>query len=583
MKLKPKFFLIFLFLSIIPVLIIIMVVYNQYTMLIQQEMDGVYERIFESAVNEANQSIADVKHALEVFAFYSDSEDSIIEDLKKYTSAHSFEYSDVFHSNNNLKFLCQNLIYSTENLNGIFIFTPSGQLLGYGNGIDIMPNYSPFTDSWYKNTVALEGKVYVNGISSKDFFIRAKPSISFSKALYDVYTHEFLGILFLDCSPDIFDMGKVNTLPDVVLLTIENDDGFILYSNVDTLAEPILNISQNRQVLRSGLDLDGLTLISAANQKLLYQEFEVTQKLIFILATIYVVLFLIISFLLSKYLTDPITYLSRKMADHKFHNYVTDEHYLNRTDEVGILYNEYNSMIEEQEKYIKSEYQNKLITLDSQMKSLEAQINSHFLYNTLESINSIAEIEGIESISTMSLALGNMFRYSIKAKSELVPVEEEISNVQDFVSIQSIRFSNRFHLNLSIPDEIYDYKVLKLILQPLVENALLHGLDRCTSGDTITISAERKENNLILGVHDNGIGMDTVQVALLEKNLAEQPHFKELGRRTTQSIGLKNISSRIELYYGQGYGMSITSRIGQGTTIYLKLPIIKPSTKESIQ
>lgn len=574
MKLRTKFFVIFTLLSIIPAVTIFATLFLHYLKHTEQQTAEVYQHIYDSAIDEANQSISEINHVLESMSFYTDGENSIIRDLKKYTKTGNYTSMDIYNSNNHLKFLIQSLIYSSDNLNGIFIFTPSGQTLGYGNNIDVKPRYLPFTSTWYTRTLELEGKTYINGITTKDFLIHAKPSISFSKALYDVYTHEFLGVLFVDCKPEIFDLSIVSTLPDKVLLTIKTDHNFILYSNVDSLSQNTAESASLMQPQSAELDMYNLTLTSAVNPRQLYHEFDIMKTLFSILCGLYILLFFIISFLLSRYLTNPIIHLSKQMANHKLNSYVTKEKYLNRSDEIGILFNEYNSMLDEQQRYIKNEYQNKLITLDSQMKSLEAQINSHFLYNTLESINSLAEIEGIESISTMSMALGNMFRYSIKAKSELVPVSEEIANVQDYVSIQSIRFSNKFQLKLQIPEEMYHCRVLKLIFQPLVENALLHGLDRCATGDTITITGSFQDNNLLFLIQDNGIGIEPSQVKKIESILAEPPHFKELGRRSTQSIGLKNVSSRIELYYGAGYGLSLSSEIGRGTTISIKLPYI---------
>ncbi len=575
MNLKQKFFITFIMVSIIPVLIIVVFVYQCYAALSRHQTTEVYERIYESAIHEANQSISEVKHVMESMAFYTDAENSIINDLKKYTKKESFTSRDVYESNNNLKLLIQNLIYSSDNLNGIFIFTPSGQTLGYGYNNDIHANYVPSEDLWYEKTLDLQGKIYVNGISVKDFLIYNKPSISFSKALYDVYSHEFLGILLIDCKPEVFDLSRINTLPESVLLTIEYEDGSILYSNVDSLSEPLPTIKNRMPVRKTTLDMSGLTLISSADMNQLYGESELTKRLILILSIIYVLLFSLISIVLSRYLTTPITYLSHQMANHTLNSYVTDEKYLNRSDEIGILYNEYNSMLEEQEKYIKKEYQNKLITLDSQMKSLEAQINSHFLYNTLESINSLAEIEGNEKISTMSMALGNMFRYSIKAKSELVTVSEEIANVMDYVSIQRIRFANRFQVKLLIPPDMYQCRILKLIFQPLVENAFIHGLNQCGAGDTISIIGSFEHDNLSFQVQDNGIGMSADQLSNINAMLSEPPRFKELGRRSSQNIGLKNISSRIELYYGAGYGLSVSSIPAEGTTVSLTLPHIQ--------
>lgn len=247
---------------------------------------------------------------------------------------------------------------------------------------------------------------------------------------------------------------------------------------------------------------------------------------------------------------------------------------MKRTDEIGTLYNEYANMLDELNASIKRDYQDKLNVLDAQMKSLEARINSHFLFNTLESINSMAEIDNNEKIATMSLALGNMFRYAIKTPSEIVLLEDEINHMNDYISIQSIRFSNKFTLTLDVPETLYHEKVLKLILQPLVENSFYHGLNYCTTGDNITVQAKKAENILYITVSDNGQGMTEDIMNDLQTKLSEEASFTELGHRNKQGIGLKNIHSRIELYYGKGYGLTIQSQSGNGTSITIRIPVL---------
>lgn len=579
MKLNSKFLIAFLLISIIPIVVITSFTYSRYTSLIHEQTTQVAESVFEKAVGSANASIDSINHIAEIFTFYSGSNNSIIDDLKRYGIRESgYTAYDIFKSNQNIKFLCQNLIYSNDYINGIFLFTPSGATLGYGygGGIDVQAGYEPFSDEWYRSTVALNGKTYIDGITTKSFLLNAKPSISFSRALFDIYTHKFLGVLFIDCSPKVFDMGKVNTLPDTALLSVENDaSGYILYSNADSLENSGRDGPKSMKVMKKKLDIDSLTLTTAVNYEKLYREFGLTRMLIVDIGVVCAIVFFIISLLLSAYLTKPIVYLSRKVADRNGHNIVTRESYLKRTDEIGVLCNEYNTMIDELNQHIKREYQNKLIVLDSQMKSLEAQINSHFLYNTLESINSIAEIEEVESISTMSLALGSMFRYSIKTKSELVPISDELHHVNDYVSIQKIRFDNKFDLKIEISREMYPLKVLKLILQPIVENALYHGLRYCNSGREIVLRGCTKGAVIFLEISDDGIGMTPEQLRKLRESLGEKPRFTELGQRSKQSIGLKNINSRIKLYYGEEYGLSVESEEHRGTRITMKLPVLQ--------
>lgn len=164
--------------------------------------------------------------------------------------------------------------------------------------------------------------------------------------------------------------------------------------------------------------------------------------------------------------------------------------------------------------------------------------------------------------------------YTLKTQSEIVTIQDELEHVQDYVSIQQIRFDNRFQLNVDISEELRNYKVLKLILQPLVENALYHGLNYCTIGDTITIRVYTKQALLFIDVHDNGQGIVSDTLEILQHTLSEEASFTELGHRNKQSIGLKNIHSRIELYYGKGYGLTVTSQSSKWTNIQIKLPIL---------
>ena len=252
----------------------------------------------------------------------------------------------------------------------------------------------------------------------------------------------------------------------------------------------------------------------------LAKELNITAVLIVIICAVCITGYIIFAYIISRYMVRPVEHLSHKMSSQSGHTLIQSTRYLNRTDEIGTLYNEYNAMVESLNAAVKQDYQDKLVLLDAQMKSLEARINSHFLFNTLEAINSIAELEDNETIATMSLALGNMFRYTLKTQSELVTVQDELGHVNDYVTIQRIRFDNRFHLDLDIPAEYLNNKVLKLILM-------------------------------------------------------EEASFTELGHRNKQSIGLKNIHSRIELYYGKGYGLTVTSRQNEWTNVQIRLPILK--------
>jgi two-component system sensor histidine kinase YesM len=446
--------------------------------------------------------------------------------------------------------------------------------LNYGNSGEIRSDYLPLNDEWYQQTVASKGKTYIYGPCAKDFLFGSSESISFCTALYDPYDREFLGVLFIDCSPEIFDLSSVNPLPEIAVLSVSNEDE-ILYTNQNLVPDNI-HSQDTSEILEYEvpLELDGLKLHASIDREQLYREFGITRITIIYLAVTFILISVLISVILSKSLTKPITFLSEQMLAGEEAFDISATPYFNYKNEIGTLYNSYQEMLDEKNMYIKNELENKLILLDSQMKSLESQVNAHFLYNTLESINSIATVQKVPSISTMALALGSMFRYSIKTKSELVLLSDELKHVQDYTSIQEIRFDHRFSVQTNISEDLMQLRVLKLILQPLVENALYHGLNYCKTGNLITISASLDNSNLCILVRDNGVGMNVEELEHQQKLLAEKPEFTELGQRREEGIGIKNIHTRIRLYYGKHYGLKLDSQLGNGTTVQILVPVI---------
>ncbi|MDO4622381.1 MAG: sensor histidine kinase [Eubacteriales bacterium] len=575
MKLRTRLFLIFSILAIIPLCILTFFSYNRYCQATTQRMDEITDRLFENAAVTANRTLNGIGETITQFNFYGANNDSLPYQLRSFSNSDQIpDIYDYYTVSKSFTSQCQTILYSNDTIYGIYFFTPSGYNFSYSNSVNgsLQPNYDPKTSQWYQETLTLDGSMYVSMVDAHDLFTGNKRSVFFACSIKDVYTHHFLGVLLIDCDPSIVDLSIVNTLPKMALLTISNkntDD--ILYTNYDETGD---FHSSNTKILRQDLDITPLQLTAVFDYESLFREYNVTAVLLILVAVICMIGFLILAYFSTRQLVYPIEHLSRKMASQKGHTLEQTGRFLNRSDEIGTLYNEYNAMIDSLNQAVKEDYQDKLITMDAQMKSLEARINSHFLFNTLEAINSMAEIDENEQIATMSLALGNMFRYTLKTKSELVSMEEELEHVRDYYSIQSIRFDNRFSLIVDIDHELRRKKILKLVLQPLVENALYHGLNYCTLGNEIRIRGSMDERNIYLDVWDNGRGMTSEVLDRLNTSLQEEASFTELGHRNKQSIGLKNIHSRIQLYYGKGYGLHITSCEGEWTNIRIHVPIL---------
>jgi two-component system sensor histidine kinase YesM len=232
-------------------------------------------------------------------------------------------------------------------------------------------------------------------------------------------------------------------------------------------------------------------------------------------------------------------------------------------DEVGILHRNFFVMIERINELIKENYEKQLLVKDTEFKALQSQINPHFLYNTLESINWLAKINKQQQISKMVESLGYLLRNAISLKDDVITVQEEIEMVEHYVTIQRFRFEERLDFHLSIHEDVKECVLPKLIVQPLVENAIHYALEMMIEPCMISVSAYKNGDLLHLLVEDNGIGMDEQQLESVRKG-----EIKTRGN----GIGLRNIDSRIKFVFGNQYGLQIDSKINKGTKVLIVIP-----------
>ncbi|MGE5612815.1 MAG: sensor histidine kinase [Bacillota bacterium] len=219
-------------------------------------------------------------------------------------------------------------------------------------------------------------------------------------------------------------------------------------------------------------------------------------------------------------------------------------------------------------------YSIRLSQKEAELNSLQNQINPHFLYNTLESIRGAALYHGIHDIASMSKALSLLFRYSINDRV-LVTVKEELQHLENYMSIQNFRYENKFELIYSIPPGMMNCKILKLTLQPLIENSIKHGLEMKLGKGTIKIDIMELDNNIKIQVSDNGLGMPPRKMEELNRSLASgkwQPGIFD--EHSGTGIGVVNVNSRIKLYFGEQYGLRFMD-VPVGTAVEIILPVVR--------
>lgn len=305
------------------------------------------------------------------------------------------------------------------------------------------------------------------------------------------------------------------------------------------------------------------------NQKIL------TRNLILI-----VLLMLTVTTLLSTLMTNSLTKSLEKLMKVMERIKNGDTHLrvsINQTDEIGELGETFNEMLDRMETLISHEYEIKLLLNRAEYKALQAQINPHFLYNTLDTMSSIADIQGCGQISGLCLSLSNIFRYSLDMKNPFSTVAKEIVHLKNYIYVMNVRFSDRISYNFEIDEAVLQDTLPRISIQPLVENALNHGIRNLNGEKKVNVTATAQGDNLIIIVEDNGVGMDA---SIINKVLQDNKiGLVEKGN----SIGINNINARLKMLYGEKYGVHIESEKGKGTKVFLTIPRVKMEEAEKWQ
>lgn len=241
-------------------------------------------------------------------------------------------------------------------------------------------------------------------------------------------------------------------------------------------------------------------------------------------------------------------------------------------DEIALMDKKFSHMLEKLDRLIQTNYIQRLENKETQLRNLQLQINPHFLYNTLETISSIAAVEKIFEVSEICQKLGGIFRYSLgKDYQSLVSLKEELEHTKNYIFIQKFRFGNKFEVFYNLEEELLEYQVIRFILQPIVENAILHGIVPMAGQGSMEISIFQEDELLKIQIADDGIGMSREKQEELNRYINSEEDQED----KTKSIGIKNVNQRIKFYFGDSYGISMKSSPNRGSCFTLTLPMIK--------
>ena len=417
--------------------------------------------------------------------------------------------------------------------------------------------YNPYRE---KNIVRFVLKIYNSvNIHSKIGYIICDADSKVLKKIMEKYASDSEMFIWLQPLNDrpIFSVGEIieNSGNEYEEISTQIQRGDRLLENVKEDEKVFFSVYQEKYNLGAYTLIPGKLL--SRNQKILNENL--------ILITLIMLVVISISFyFVSRSLSRPLENMTRTVK--RIQNGETQLRMENlKNDEVGELGKSFNNMLDQIEKLIANEYENKMSLNYAKYQALQAQINPHFLYNTLDTMGSIAEIQGCGQVSNLCQSLASLFRYSLDMKNPLSTVSGELVHLKNYIYVMNVRMQNQIQYEFHIDEKVMQDTLPRISIQPLVENALNHGLKNRKGNKKVIISVGIHEKNLRISVEDNGVGMSDDKIREL---FAEDTGQKSQNR----SIGILNIHKRMQYLYGEKYGVKIQSKPGTGTTVYLEIP-----------
>lgn len=286
-----------------------------------------------------------------------------------------------------------------------------------------------------------------------------------------------------------------------------------------------------------------------------------TLSVIFLIVVLLTVL--IIRFF-SKLFSNPARELANAMQEFEKDTNNFEFKSIEGTAEITSLTESFEHMVVQIKELVEKVRQEEITLRKTELKALQAQINPHFLYNTLDAIAWLCEEERHKDAVEMVNSLAKLFRISISRGHELITIEKEMQHAKSYLKIQNFRYKNQFTYSFDVDEECLNYLCNKITLQPIIENAIYHGIDRMVDEGKINIGIHQKGDKIIFTVEDNGVGMTEEQ--------CEEILHKDAGDRV--GIGIKNVNDRIKIYFGEEYGLTIQSELDEGTRVTISMPKI---------
>ncbi len=473
-----------------------------------------------------------------------------------------------------------------EDIYNIGIIAENGRYI-INDGNAVINEYSDYEQmSWYVDAINANGASVLSS-SHVQNIIKNEYNwvVTLACGLMNPYTCRIEAILFVDLNYSIIsNMCDNLNLGSRGYVFVLDEQGDIVYHPSQTLIfsglkdekiEEILNNNDKSFVIYEKTKgklytncksrKTGWMVVGVSDVDELMVERDETQITYLLSASILFIVSILIAILFSNEITKSIKVLSSSMKEVQYGRFENAEIEVTEDNEIGTLSKSFNIMTSKIKELMDENVQEQRLKRKSELRALQAQINPHFLYNTLDSIIWMAESGKNKEVVIMTSSLAKLLRQSISNEDEIVTIDHEINYIKSYLTIQKMRYKDKLEFEIDVDREVKYSYIIKLVLQPLVENAIYHGIKYKNEKGLIRVTGEKIGENVVLKVIDNGQGMDKEK---LDNIFCKNKNINSKGN----GVGVKNVNERLKLYYGAEYGLKYESILGEGTTAIVTIP-----------
>ena len=549
--------------------------------------------VLENSTEYTSQLIGQVNNDIDSYISYMENISFIVannSDVRDYLFTENLTWERSGQLQERIVTLFQTVSDTREDITNIALLPDRREPL-INDGRAELNSYTDIAElEWYQKALAAEGQAVIstshvqNAIAGEYDWV-----VTLSRSITNKASPGVQGVFFVDLNYNsISDLCERISLGDRGYIYILDENGGIVYHPqqqliysgmkdelisevMDTDASSFLT-DDGRLYTVSRSEATGWIVVGVSYVSELMAGADEARVTYLLVAMVLLAVAMLLAFVLSDKITRPIKSLELSMKEVEKGNFSHVAQEVRENNEIGRLSRNFNTMTREIQNLMEQSEKEQQAKRKYELKVLQSQINPHFLYNTLDSIIWMAEWGKNQEVVKMTSSLARLLRRSISNEQEVVTIEEEIDYTEAYLTIQKMRYQDKLEYEIEVDPDIRKEETVKLVLQPVVENAIYHGIKYKEGKGLIQIRGFREEGSIILRVQDDGRGMDQDTLK----------HIFEKHVRDTKSngVGLQNVHERIRLYYGTAYGLSFESEPGKGTTVRIRLPGRREETDE---